>query len=146
MILDNQAIFSSNQAITATAASTNAIDLLAAGIVFGQTAAPYRDIGRGRQVEFLCQVTEDFATLTSLAIALEQDSTTTFTPDKSISLGSYALAVLVAGFQIPWKYLPRGITMQYIQLKYTVTGSDATAGRITAGIVAAVQEAGTTTV
>lgn len=143
MIFDNQALLSKAQAITATAASTNAIDLGAMGTVFGQSAALLRDVGKGNEIPFLCQCVQTFNNLTSLAIALEFDTTTTFTPDKTIPLVSgVLLAQLIAGYQVPFKVLPRGLTMQYMQLKYTVTGSAPTLGAFTAGVVMSVQESG----
>lgn len=139
MIFDNQALFSDAQAITATAASTNTID-------FGPVSSTIKnlDFGKGDPVALLVQVVEDFNTLTSLQIDLELDSTTTFTPDRTIPLGTYALADLKAGRQIYSDQLPRGINKQYGRLKYTVNGTDPTTGKITAGIVAGVQSNGVT--
>ena len=136
MILDKQSLFSDAQAITATAASTNLIDLgpLDAGLKV--------DFGKGQKVPILVQVVETFNNLTSLKIDIELDTTTTVTPDKTITLGTYLLADLVAGFQINWDILPKGLNMRYAQLKYTVTGTAPTTGKITAGIVAGVQTNG----
>lgn len=142
MIFDNQALFSKNQAITATAPSTNAIDLGLNGTVYGSSAGIPKDVGKGNPVPLLVQVTEDFNNLTSLKIDIELDTTTTFTPDKVITLGTFLAADLKAGFQIPFTYLPNGINMQFMQLKYTVTGTAPSTGKITAGIVAAVQTDG----
>jgi hypothetical protein len=137
MILDNQALFSDAQPITATAASTNTID-------FGPISPAIKtfDAGKGREVALLVQVVEDFNNLTSLQIDLELDTTTTFTPDKVIPLATATLAQLKAGMQIARDDLPRGITMQYGRLKYTVSGTAPTTGKITAGIVAGVQSNG----
>lgn len=146
MIFDNQALFSKAQAITVTAASTNAIDLGLNGTVYGQVGAMPKDVGKGNPIPFLVQVVETFDTAAedgTLTIALELDSTETFTPDKSIALGVYTEAQLVAGFQIPWSIIPDGVNLRYAQLKYTVGGAGAfTAGKITAGIVAARQTDG----
>lgn len=143
MIFDNQALFSKAQAITVTAASTNAIDLGANGTVYGQSAAMPKDVGKGNPIPFLVQVVETFDTAAedgTLRIQIELDSTETFTPDKTIDLGTFTEAQLVAGFQIPFTYLPQGLSLRFAQLKYTVGGAGAfTAGKITAGIVAAVQ-------
>jgi hypothetical protein len=139
MILDTQALFSDAQAITATAASTNTLD-------FGPISPATKgfDAGKGDDVALLVQVVEDFNNLTSLQIDLELDSTTTFTPDKVIPLATCPLAQLKAGMQIARDDLPRGITLQYGRLKYTVTGTAPTSGKITAGIVAGVQSNGVT--
>lgn len=137
MILDNQALFSDAQPITATAASTNTID-------FGPISPTIKtfDAGKGDEVALLVQVVEDFNNLTSLQIDLELDTTTTSTPDKVIPLATCTLAQLKAGMQIARDDLPRGLTMQYGRLKYTVTGTAPTTGKITAGIVAGVQSNG----
>lgn len=139
MILDNQALFSDAQAITGTVASTNVYD-------FGPVSPNIKnlDLGKGDPVALLVQVVEDFNNLTSLQIDLELDTTTTFTPDKTIPLATMTLAQLKAGAQIARDSLPRGINMQYGRLKYTVTGTAPTTGKITAGVVAAVQSNGVT--
>ncbi|WP_026793251.1 Bbp16 family capsid cement protein [Pleomorphomonas oryzae] len=137
MILDTQALFSDAQPVTATVASTNTID-------FGPISPAIKtfDAGKGSEVALLVQVVEDFNNLTSLQIDLELDTSATFTPDKVIPLATCTLAQLKAGMQIARDDLPRGITMQYGRLKYTVTGTAPTTGKITAGIVAGVQSNG----
>lgn len=135
MIFDNQSLFSDQQAITATAGSTNTIDLGATGRVYGASVDLIRDIGKGNPIPILVQVTEAFTLLTSLKIDLEFDSTETITPDKTISLGTFVLADLKAGFQVPFQFVPDGANMRYVRLKYTVTGTNPGAGKITAGIV-----------
>ena len=136
MIFDNTNLFSDAQAITATAASTNVIsnNPIATGVV--------RDIGKGCKIPLLVQVVETFNNLTSLKIDIELDTTETFTPDKTVTLGTFLLAELVAGFMIPWDNIPKGINMNFMRLKYTVTGTAPTTGKITAGIVAAVPSNG----
>ena len=137
MILDNQALFSDAQSVTATVASTNTID-------FGPISPATRnfDVGKGDDVALLVQVVEDFNNLTSLQIDLELDSTPTFTPDRVIPLATVPLAQLKAGAQIARDGLPRGLTLQYGRLKYTVSGTAPTTGKITAGVVAGVQSNG----
>ena len=46
MIFDKTLQFSDQQAITATAVSTNVIDLLPTGTVYGHAAALLRDLGQ----------------------------------------------------------------------------------------------------
>lgn len=142
MIFDKTLLFSEAQAVTATAASTNHIDLGAMGTVHGAAAALSRDAFKSVEVPLLVQVVEAFNNLTSLKIDIELDSTETFTPDKTITLGTFTLAELTAGFQVPWKLLPQGVNLRYAQLKYTVTGTAPTTGKITAGVVAGVQTNG----
>ena len=57
MIFDNSLLMSSQQAITADAASTNVIDLGATGTPFGGTQL-VRDIGVGKEIELSVVVTE----------------------------------------------------------------------------------------
>jgi len=134
MIFSINQLFSDDQAITASAASTNYIDLGAVGTPARAAAPLPRDQGKGNKVPFLAQVTADFATLTSLAISLEMDDNTGFSSATVLSTQSIAVADLLAGKQIALDVLPRDLTERYIRLNYVVTGSAATAGTITAGI------------
>lgn len=142
MIFDTTLLLSDAQSITATAASTNVLDLGAMGRAYGAAADLPRDVGKGEPVPLLVQVVEGFNNLTSLKIDIELDSTEAFTPDKTIPLGTFALAELVAGFSVPFPSLPNGINLRYMRLKYTVTGTAPTTGAITAGIVAGLQTNG----
>lgn len=132
MILSAQQTFSDNQAITATAVSTNVIDLGVAGTPYGAATALNQDVGKGAKVPILVQVTEDFNTLTSLNIAIETGATTalgTIVVSKTV-----LLADLVAGYQFPVNVLPTEIDERYLGVRYTVTGTAPTAGTITAAI------------
>lgn len=132
MIFSAQQLFSDDQAITATAVSTNVIDLGAAGTPYDAAAALNQDVGKGNPVCLLAQVTEDFDNLTDLTIAIETGSTTslgTVVADVTI-----ALADLTQGKQIPIQYLPNDITERYLGLRYTVNGTAPTTGKFTSGI------------
>lgn len=141
MIFDAQALFSDGQAITATAASTNTIDLGAPGTPYGSSSALVRDIGKGCEIPISVSLTEAFNNLTSLTISVETDDnsgfssaatvfTTTAIPLASLTLG-YVLKQLVE--------IPEGTNERYVRLKYTVVGTAPTTGKVTAGIVAARQ-------
>jgi hypothetical protein len=135
MILSKQALFSEDQAITATANSTNTLDLLAHGSLVGASAALPRKFDPIQDVPLLIQVTADFATLTSLTVSvIQSDAENLGTPDTLVSSAAIPAADLVAGYVFPILRLPPNITKQYIGLTYTVAGSNATAGTITAGI------------
>jgi hypothetical protein len=138
MIFDKTLQFSNAQAITATAVSTNVIDLGAMGIIKGDTAAIDREIARNIDIPLLVQVVETFNNLTSLAITVESASDEAFTSPKSIALGTMLLADLVAGAKPPFTQFPIGMEHRYVRLKYTVAGSNPTAGKITAGVVGAI--------
>lgn len=135
MIFSAQQLLSDDQAVTATAISENVIDLGTAATPYGGAAALNQDIGKGAPVPFLAQVTEDFATLTSLTISLETaDNAALSSGAVKLAEQTIAAADLVAGKQVALQFLPNGVNKQYLGLRYTVAGSNATAGKITAGI------------
>lgn len=135
MIFSLQQLFSDDQAITATANSTNVIDLGVSDTPFGGKAAFNHDIGKGAKVPLLAQVTEDFTTsagATALIIQLETGSTTAL--NTAIAAQTILIADLVAGKQINLDYLPNGIVERYLGFSYTPVTGDFDGGAITAGI------------
>lgn len=134
MIFDTTLLLSDAQAITASAASTNVIDLGATGTVYGAAAALTRDDGKGMNLKLHAQVVEAFATLTSLTIGVQVDTADSFGSPKTIVSQTIALADLVAGKTVSIMTVPPGADERYLRLYYTVAGSNATAGKITAGI------------
>lgn len=135
MIFSAQQLFSDDQAVTATAVSTNVIDTGVRGTPYDAAAALNGDIGKGNPICFLAQVTANFATLTSLTITLETSANSDLSSSTVLySTGAVPLASLVAGYQIPVEVIPKGATKRYLGMRYTVTGSNATAGTITSGI------------
>jgi hypothetical protein len=132
MIFSLQQLFSDDQAITASADSTNVIDLGAPGTAHGAKAAFHQDIGKGAKVPLLVQVTADFDNLTNLEIILSTGATTAL--GTAIASQTILLADLVAGKQINLDYLPNGIIERYLGIEYVVTGSAPSAGTIMAGI------------
>lgn len=122
MIIDSTAVFSDQQAITATAVSTNVIDL---GVS--------RDVGRGIGLPLLVMVNEDFNNLTSLTVSIQTDSDVAFGTAKNLTEQTIALADLVAGKNFDFKVVPTS-TDRYLRLNYTVTGTAPTTGKVTAGI------------
>lgn len=125
MILDNENLFSDAQAITATASSTNVIKLP-------------KGLAKGQPVRLLCQVVEDFATLTNLTVGVRTSATVSagalVSPSTLVSTAAIGVASLKAGYQFPIEFVPNG-TSEYVDLNFTVGGSNATAGKVTAGIV-----------
>lgn len=139
MILDDTLVLSDAQAITASAASTNIIDLGATGTAFGHAAALARDVGKGPiSIPIIVNVVETFATLTSLQVALQVDDDAAFGSPTTIATGpAIAAATLVAGYRFTFPAeLPEGTSERYLRLNYTVAGTNASAGKITAAIVA----------
>jgi len=128
MIFDKQTLLSDAQAITATARSTNVIDL-------GPIKSPIvRDIGKGRHVPLLIQVVEDFNNLTSLTIDLQVDDSAAFGSPKTVWSATVLLAALKKGKVVVPEHIARGTDEQFLSLNYTVTGTAPTAGKITAGV------------
>lgn len=124
MLLDYENLYSNAQAITADAVSTNVVD-----------HGDAKDKGPGREMELLIQVVEDFATLTSLTVSLQTDTVEGFgSPTTLQTSAAIAAASLKAGYtfklRIPYEGLER-----FTRINYDVTGSNATAGKITAGLV-----------
>ena len=139
MIFDKTLLFSASQAITADAASTNIIDLMATGTAYGHAAALLRDLGIGNKVPLLAQVVQAFNNLTSLEIQLQVATDAAFTSPVIVSRQTLALAALGVGAQFNIDFIPRGANLRYMRLYYDITGTAPTLGQITAGIVAAIQ-------
>ncbi|PTR05681.1 MULTISPECIES: Bbp16 family capsid cement protein [unclassified Novosphingobium] len=139
MIFDNSLLLSSAQAITASAASTNVIDLGATGTPYNSSVPLTRDIGRGEEVELSVAVVASFNNLTSLTVGVQTS------PDNSTWTTRYQgeavpLASLVAGYQFKFPCcFDEGTDTRYVRLYYTVAGTAPTAGSITAGQVASRQ-------
>ncbi|MCG7904711.1 MAG: hypothetical protein JAY60_20090 [Candidatus Thiodiazotropha weberae] len=132
MIFSAQQTFSDNQAITATARSTNVIDLGVPGTPHGGAAALEQDVGKGTPIPILVQVTEDFDNLTSLDVAIEVGAADTL--GTVVAAQNILLADLVAGKTINLQCLPNGVDQRYLGLRFTVNGTDPTQGQIHAGI------------
>ena len=142
MIFDSTNLFSSAQAITATAASTNVIDLGATGKVVGGTANLVRDIGLGQRIPLRIQVVEAFNTLTSLAVTIQVDDNEAFSSPTTVDSQTIALAGLTLGAVFNGLYfVPPKTNERYVRLNYTVAGTNPTLGKITAGFVMAHQGA-----
>ena len=127
MIFDSTNKFSASQAITVTAASTNVIDL----------GVGLRDVGIGDTIPLFVGVDADFATLDSLVVNVETSVDEAFSsPIVVVSTGAIVVGDLVAGYQFNVDRITKGVEGRYLRLSYTVAGSAATAGSITAGITA----------
>ncbi len=139
MMLSAQQIFSDGQALTATAASTNIIDLGATGTVIGAPAALVRDIGPGKGVEFIVQLdTDSGGTSPTLDVEVQVDDNEGFASPTTVA-SSEQLAGGLAGDRIQLNCtLPEGTNQRYLRLNYTLGGTSPTYD-VTAGIVAADQ-------
>lgn len=137
MIFSAQQLFSDDQAITATADSTNVIDLGVPATPYGGAAPLNDDVGKGAGIPILVQVTADFDNLTNLEIKISTGATTAL--GTTIVSQIILLADLVAGKQMSVVVLPNDITERYLGIEYVVTGTAPTVGTITAGITMGVQ-------
>lgn len=139
MIFDRTLLFSDQQAITAAAASTNVVDLGAFDTIYGDAGPARRDRGKGHPIPLLVQVTEAFNNLTSLGIQIQTDDNSAFSSPKTLLTETVALADLKPGKQFIMDKIPVGTTERYIRIYYDVTGTAPTTGKVTAGVVAAIQ-------
>jgi hypothetical protein len=135
MILNMNETFSENQAITATAISTNVITFPLTGTVVGEAAAVARNLGAGNEIPLMIQVTEAFATATTITFSLESSAVVGLT-SATVHWTSPAIAIatLVPGYKLPVRILPDGTMLQYLGMRYTVGGASATAGKVTAAL------------
>lgn len=129
MILDSTNLLSSNQVVTATANSTNVIDLSAA-----------RDLGPGHDVEFFIAVTQDVAAAGAATVQfalIAADSADLLTnPVVLEQTDAIGKASLTAGTQILRGDVPasRTASKRYLGVTYTVATGPLTAGKFTAGL------------
>ena len=116
MLLDQNAVLSDKQAVTASAASQNVIDLGAAG-----NAVP-------GALFAVCRVDEAFAGLTKLAVSLQTAEKADFSDAEELVSASFAVAALAAGETVLAVGVPAGM-QRYLRAYYTVTGTG-TAGKL----------------
>lgn len=147
MIFDKTLQLSDKQVLTATAPSTNVIDLGVRGTAYKHAAPLMRNLGLSDCVPFLVQATADFAGGTSLEVQLQTSDDPAFGASDTVATsGAIPLANLKAGaILMATNYIPsgvagKGVAKRYMRLNYVVTGA-MTGGSVTAGIVAAVQTA-----
>lgn len=133
MFLDALLKFSAAQAITAAAASTSAVDLSEA-----------RNIGEGRDIYVLTCVDvtmTDGGGNTGLQVSLYGDSSTSFTPDGQQLMFTIPAVSTAGSGPYYGKISPDFLTTaalanyRYLELYYTPTGANLTAGSFTSYLV-----------
>lgn len=137
MIFDNQSLFSDAQPITASAASSNVIDLGRLGRVYGNSVDLVRDIGKGVQIPIRIQAVEAFdaAGAGTLTVSLQVDDNEAFASPKTVwASQAIGKADLIAGLVIIPEFITRFTNERYMRLYYAVATGPMTAGKITAGI------------
>lgn len=142
MYVDSQELFSDAQAVTATAISTNVLDLNAAS---GTNVPLLQDIGIGEPI-YLVVTTVTTATDSgsdaTLTVTLESDSTANLatSPTVHISTGALAFATFAnAGSVLLAAALPIGNYERYLGVRYTVASGPLTAGAFNAFLTKDVQ-------
>lgn len=126
MIIDREGLFSDAQAVTATAISSNVVDL-------GATPTT-RDIGHGEPIYLVVQTetaATDAGSDATLTITLESDSTADLatSPTTHYSSGALAFAAFSpAGTRLVAVALPEGDYERYLGVRYTVADGPLTAG------------------
>lgn len=126
-MLDNTLVFSDEQAITATANAAKVVDT----------------IGGGNDYSTLwleAFVKEDFKTLTGLTFELVESDDAALGSPNTLFSKKVLLADLTAG-KIPVQVRLPLFKKRYLGLKYTVDGSEATKGKVSAYLTDAVSTA-----
>ena len=128
MIISRLEKFSAAQAITADAAATNSWDGLVAGGAIGE------------EMYFVVNVDATFDNLTSLTIELVTDTALPIDASSTVLASkTVALADLTAGSTVFTVRVPREQS-RYVSAYYDVTGTNPTAGTLTAFLTSNIQE------
>ncbi|SFY21773.1 Bbp16 family capsid cement protein [Azotobacter vinelandii] len=134
MYIDKQAEFADGQAVTATAISTNVVDLYPLGNAVN--ANTVRDIGVGEDVYLIVQVdtAATAAGAATVTVTLESDSASGMAnaPVVHYSSKAFALAELTAGATLLAVKLPAGDYKRYVGVRFTVATGPLTAGAFSA--------------
>lgn len=144
MPYDALLMFSNAQAVTATAPSTDTLDLGLPSVnprsATGARFVVSHGAGNAGDFALVCKVGADFVGLTSIDVQL-QSSTDNSTWTTVATTGAIPLAKLKAGYEFGFNGLPLEAKGRYLRLNYVVVGTG-TAGNITAGIADGFQTAG----
>lgn len=128
MYLDSQLEFSDAQAVTASAASENIIDLGSAQV----------NAGVGEELYLVVQVQTamtDVGSDSTVAVTLEGDDNEAFASATTVqTIGTFA-ATSAAGTKLVARLQPEAITERFLRIQYTVAGGDLTTGSFDAAIV-----------
>ena len=125
MIIDKELEFSDSQAVTASAASTNVVDL---GVA--------RDIGVGETTYLVIQADAAVtaAGAATVQFALQTDTVENFaSPTVLVETAAIGKATLVAGYKPLVVAIPHGVE-RYLRVNYTVATGPLTAGAFSAFI------------
>lgn len=138
MILDKFLEFSDAQAVTATAISTNVVDLAPLGNGVGTNTV--RDIGAGEDLYLIVRTltaATDVGSDATLTVTFESSATENLnSPTVHFSTGALAFSAFSpAGTELVRIALPGGNYQRYIGVRYTVANGPLTGGTFDAFIV-----------
>lgn len=125
MSFSNLGVFSDNQSLVASAASTNSVDL----------ATTRQQIGAGVPVYICIRVGTAFAAATSYQFDLQNADDVNFSGGDLVTYplrGAIAIASLSAGAWVYRGPIPYECSKRHIQLYYTEAGSTENAGTVDA--------------
>lgn len=131
MYVDKQAEFSDAQAVTATAISTNVMDLVSNS----SGKNPIRDIGTGQDVYLVVTTTVQptAAGAATVTVTLESDDNAALSsPTVHFTSKAFALAEMAPGVGMVAIKLPAGNYERYLGVRYTVGTGPLTAGNFDA--------------
>jgi len=124
MLKDKLTMFSDDQAVTSTAASTDYLDQLAAG----------NAVGRGVWLDVRVKTTFTAGGSATMTIALETDDNASFSSATVLwQVTAVAVASLTAGTK--WRVMVPIGAERYLRMNYTVAVGPMTAGNIDAALV-----------
>lgn len=131
MLIDAQLAVSTNQVVTGTAVSTNAIDT--------GGSSPVRNIGWGEEMRMAVQVNATALAAGAATVTFEviqaDDAALTTNVEVLIASAAIGKAALVAGGTPPLDVVLPSNTRRFIGLRYTVGTGPLTAGTFSAALV-----------
>jgi hypothetical protein len=135
MIFDDDLKFSNQQAVTAAAASSNAVD--AGPLYTGNTG---RNLGLGKGWFVYLRVDQSFTDSgsdSSVTVTLETDDAVLFPSPATIATLMTLPALAAANSKYGVKMPPAAAVPyeRYLRLKYTPNNGDLSAGKVTAGLI-----------
>lgn len=135
---DNDLVLSNAQAVTATADSTNTLDL---GALVDDRGTALTNFGsKDGKISLQVGIGTTFAGGTSIAFKLQDSADDSTFADTELETDAIVTATLVAGYEAINVPLPQNLR-RYIKMVYTVVGT-MTAGKINAHLVMGVQASG----
>lgn len=120
MIMDDRLVFSDDQAVTASAASTNHLDLLKGG-----------DAGDELYLQIICTETASAAGAATVDFGFETDDASNFATKVELAVKQVAKAAMVAGETVVNMRVPAGVK-RYNRLYFTVGTGPLIAGKFKA--------------